>query len=326
MSETTNNNSNEEIDLLDLFRRMGRAATRMFRALGRGCLISAVFLLRRWIPLTLSVFIGVGAAFALKYVIPSSYTSDMVLRINAGNAGDLINYVNRLHIFCKENNYPALSVATSVPEKEIKNINDISAFWIIDKGNDRVPDQVDYSDNHNIYDTLNVRMQDRLDIRVKINVPQELNKVGSGIIGFINSDSLFQHKNRVRLMQNQEMLKRINYDIQQLDSLQKFKYFEETKNMLPKNGGQMVFLQEHNTQLIYPDIHSLYIRKQAIEADITLYKDITTTLSEFTIPIRRVNGGTYYAIRFVPVFFLLTLLILIILANRKKLGEVYRKY
>lgn len=328
MSETTNakNSSNDEIDLLDLFRRMGRAIARMCRSIGRGILISIVFLFRKWIPLLLSVILGIGAAYLLKVATPSSYTSDLVLRANAVPNSDMIAYINRLHIYCNENNAAALEAAISLPENEIKNISDISAFWIIDNGRDGNPDIVDYSNSHDIYDTINIRMQDRLDVRVKINIPQELNKVKNGIINFINSDSLFQQRNRVRLMQNQENLTRINYDIMQLDSLQKVKYFEETRNMQPKNGGQMIFLQEHNTQLVYPDIHALYSRKQAIESEQALYKDITTVLSEFSIPVRRINGGTYYAIRIVPVFFGLTILILILLANRKKLEEVYKKY
>ncbi len=328
MSENTNtkSNSNDEIDLLDLFRRMGRAIVRMFSSIGRGILITIVFLFRKWLPLIISVILGVGAGFLLKIATPSFYSTDTVLKTNAVPAYDMITYINRLHTFCKENNIAALANAISIPVKEIKNISDISAFWVIDKGRDGIPDFVDYSNNHNIYDTLNIRMQDRLDIRVKIKVPQELSRIKNGIINFINSDSLFQQKNRIRLNQDKEMLTRINYDIQQLDSLQKFKYFEEAKNVQPKNGGQIIFLQEHNTQLVYPNIHTLYQRKQDLEANLDLYKEITTTLIEFSVPIKRINGSAFYSVRIVPAFFILTLLILIILANRRKLEDVYKKY
>ena len=250
----------------------------------------------------------------------------MVLKTNATSPSEMIAYINRLHTFCKENNKIALSNAISVPGEAINNISDINAFWIIDNGKDGVPDFVDYSNKHNVYDTINIRMQDRLDIRVKVKEPQELRKVKDGIIKFIQADSLFQQMNRLRLRKNQENLTRINYDILQLDSLQKVKYFEETRNMQPKNGSQMIFLQEHNTQLIYTDIYSLFEKKQVIESEQALHKDITTVLSEFSIPVIRTNGGGYYAVRIVPVFFGLTLLILILLANRKNLEEVFRKY
>ncbi|MBK7132490.1 MAG: hypothetical protein IPH69_06610 [Bacteroidales bacterium] len=96
--------------------------------------------------------------------------------------------------------------------------------------------------------------------------------------------------------------------------------------MQPKTGGQMIFLQEQKTQLIYTDIYTLYERKQALEAERDLYQDIVTVLSDFTIPSQRINGGLYYAKIIVPLFFLLTLMFLIIITNRKKLTEVFNKY
>ena len=223
MSENTNNTKNvrdDEIDLLDLFRRMGKTLSGWFNALGRAFLISVVFLLKRWLPLALSVLLGVGVSYYSKYTSDSSFSADMVLRNNTVSNADMISYLNRLHTFCAENNTPELASSISFKTDEVKIIIDISPFWIIDRGRDGVPDYVDYNNNHNVYDTVNVRMQDRLDIRVKIKSPQALVQVRDGIIKFINSDSLFQQKNRIRLRQNLESIVRFNYDIKQLDSLQ----------------------------------------------------------------------------------------------------------
>jgi hypothetical protein len=169
-------------------------------------------------------------------------------------------------------------------------------------------------------------MQDRLDVRVKINSSQDLNLVRDGIVKFIENDSLYQQRNRVRLRQNQELLTRLDYDIKQLDSLQKVKYFEETRNVKPASGGQIVFMQEQKTQLVYSDIYSLYSRKQQIETDRDLYKGVVTVLSDFSLPAKRDNGGMYYGQYAITILFFLTLLILIIIANRGNLKEIYKKY
>jgi hypothetical protein len=270
--------------------------------------------------------LGLGLSFILKSTSESSFTSDLVLRANTVAPSDLIPYINKLHTFCIEDNKPALAASISSTPDQVKNIIDISSYWIIDKNKDNTPDIVDYSGNHNVYDTVNVRMLDRLDIRVKIKTPQELTKVRDGIIKYIETDSLYQQRNRLRLRQNQELLSTINYNIQLLDSLQKVKYFEETRNTQSKTGGQLVFLQEQKTQLVYKDIFELYARKQTLEADRDLYKGLVTVLSEFSLPARRDNGGLFYAKIYVPLFFVLTLLFLILLANRSKLIEVYNKY
>jgi hypothetical protein len=238
----------------------------------------------------------------------------------------MIEYLNRLHFFCKEGNRKALQDAISVSRQQVTNIIDISAFWVIDKKNDGIPDYVDYKNSFGVYDTIDVRMQDRLDIRVRSKSPQELSLVRNGILLFIEKDSLFQQRNRVRLRQNLELLSRLDYDILQLDSLQKIKYFEETKTRQPQGGGQMIFLQEQKTQLIYPEIQTIYARKQALESERDLYSGIVTVLSEFSIPARRENGTLYYGKQIIPLFFCLTLLLLILLANRRKLEEVYKKY
>jgi hypothetical protein len=229
------------------------------------------------------------------------------LRDNSGTTSEIISKINKLHAFCSENNQVALSIALTMKPESVKNISDISAYWIIDMSRDGIPDYVDYKGNHGAYDTINIRMQDRFDIRVKINSPQDLNLVRDGIIKFIESDSLYQQRNRLRLRQNLDLLTHLNYDILQLDSLQKVKYFEETRNMKPSGGGQIVFMQE-------------------LESEQDLYKGVVTVLSDFTFPTRRDNGAMYYGKQVIPIVFLITLLILIILSNRKRLEEVYKKY
>jgi hypothetical protein len=341
MSEITTPNKNvrdDEIDLLDLFRRMGNTLNRWAKALGRAFLISVVFLLKRWLPLGLSIAAGIGLSYLLKTTSASFYTSDLVfrnnlvlmdmktLRDNSGTTSEIISKINKLHTFCAENNSAALSQALSMKPESVRNISDIGAYWIIDQSRDGIPDYVDYKGNHSAYDTINIRMQDRLNVRVKINSPQDLNLVRDGIVKFIENDSLYQQRNRVRLRQNQELLARLGYDIKQLDSLQKVKYFEETRNVKPATGGQIIFMQEQKTQLVYGDIYSLYAKKQQLEIDRDMYKGVVTVLSDFSLPAKRDNGAMYYGKNAIPIVFFLTLLILIILANRTKLEEIYKKY
>ena len=340
MSETdkTKNVSNDEIDLLDLFRRMGKTLNRWGNALARAFLISVVFLLKRWLPLGLSIIAGIGISYLLKSTSDSFFTSDLVFRNNlatidkktlfdnSGTTSEVISKINKLHTFCIENNLTSLSAAISMQPAAVKNISDISAYWIIDQSRDGIPDYVDYKNNHNVYDTINIRMQDRLDVRVKISSAQDLTLIRDGIIKFIEHDSLYQQRNRLRLKQNNDLLGRLNFDIKQLDSLQKVKYFEETRNMKPANGGQIIFMQEQKTQLVYNDIYALYTRKQLLESERDLYKGVVTVLSDFSSPARRENGAMYYGKQIIPIFFAFTLLILIILANRKKFKEIYKKY
>jgi hypothetical protein len=329
MSENNTKNknvSNDEIDLVDFFRRVGKTIDRWGNTFGRVLLISAVFLLKRWLPLGLSLLFGIGASYFFKTTSDPSYNSDLVLKTNTIPPDEMISFINRLHIFCLEQNKKALADAIFISPGQIDNILDVSAYWIIDNGRDGIPDFVDYRSVHNVYDTINVRMKDRFDVKVKIKIPQELSNLKEGIVKFINSDQLFLQRNDLRLRQNKEMLTRLDKDILLLDSLQKVKYFVETKNMEPRTGGQMVFLQEQKTQLVYSDIYNLYAKKQALESERDLYKDLVTVMSDFSLPAKRDNSASYYGKYLIPSFFFITLLILVLFANRNKLKEVYNKY
>ena len=65
MSEITTNKNvrDDEIDLLDLFKRMGRTLNRWGMALGKAFLISVVYILKRWLPLGLSIVAGIGISY-----------------------------------------------------------------------------------------------------------------------------------------------------------------------------------------------------------------------------------------------------------------------
>ena len=339
MSDNTNNNKNvrdDEIDLLDLFTRMGRALSKMFNALGKAFLITIVFLVRHWLPLALSILAGIIVSYVLRSTSASFFSSDFVLRNNlvqldkkkvkdiSGTTSELISQVNKLRALCSNKN--SLASALSLNLESVKNVTEISAFWIINLNKDGTLDNVDYSGNHNIYDTINIRMPGAFDIRVNFNSTLDLNLIRDGIIKYIGSDSLNQQRNRLRITQNSDLLSRVNLDINELDSLQKVKYFEENRNSKPGKDGQIVFMQEQKTQLFYTDIQLLFAKKQLLETERALYPGIVTVLRDFSAPTLKNNGTRYYGKQIIPLFFLMTLFVLIILANRKKLNEIYKKY
>lgn len=325
MSENTENNRNvrnDEIDLLDLFNRMGRAIARGFKALWTAFLISVVFLVRRWLPLTLIIALAFGLSYTSMKSTSSLYTTDMVIRNNALNNSLLISHINRLNNL----NVEAMSRTLGISPETSKNIAGINAFWIIDNNKDETMDFVDYSNSHDIYDTTNIRMPDRVDIRLNIKELQNLTEVRKGIFRYIENDSTFKQQNRLRIKQRTELLNRIEYDIADLDSVQKVKYFEEPRGRIAKTNGQIVFMQEQQLPLLYKDIQNLMLKKQELEEELSLYPGIVSLINDFSIPTTRTNSLPFYLKKYLPVLFITMLILLIIIANREKIREVYNKY
>jgi hypothetical protein len=318
--------ANKEIDLLELVQNIFRTLGSWLGFLTRLILTSVVFLFRKWLPLSMSLIVGIGVTYALKKTLPPVYSSELTCRTNAVADADIISYINRLHSFCLTKNINALSESLSMPPEKAVKISDIQAFWVIDMNNDMTPDYVDYKNKYNIYDTINLRMQDRFVVRARFSNIEDLSLIREGFFSYIKNNPIFRERNNVRLKQIDELTVRYNYDIVQLDSLQKIKYYEETKNMIPGKTGQMVFLQEQKTQLVYEDIYKLYQQKQGLELEKAIYSEIVSPLSDFAVPVKPLTGMIYYGEYVIPVFFFLTLIILVLIENAQKLRELFKKY
>ncbi len=319
-------NADNEIDLLNLFRKMGITLSKWTRAIGNGLVVSIFFLIKNMIPLLFSVLFGIGLAYIFKWTTKPSYVSEITFRSNAVPNSEIISYINKLKMLVKEKNYGGFANTLSITPEQANKINDIEAFWVIDRNFDSIPDFTDYKNSHDVYDTINVRMKDRFVVRIKLSDPKDIPQMKDKLFLYVNNNPVFQQQNIFRLKMVDELLTRLNYDIEQLDSLQKVKYFEETRYMQPEKGGQMIFLQEHATQLVYGDIYALYTRKQELDQEKNLYPDLLTVISDFYQPLERQNGGLYYATTVIPICVGLTILFLIFLRNRRKLREIYSKY
>ena len=329
MSETLNNkksqDGNDGVDLFD-FARIAGFVGRAFTALGTAIMYTVVFLLRKWLWIGLSLAIGIGVSYFMKHNSERQYTSEIIFRSNTIPNADMITHINKLHTFCQEKNMSALAQALNVSEEQVRHIGDIQAFWVIDLGNDGVPDFVDYRNRHNVSDTVNVRMRDRFVVRVKTTIPTQLGAIRDGIMHFVESNTFFQQQNKLRLTQTESILARIESDISRLDSLQQVKYFEESRMMMPRDGGQMIFMQEQKTQLLHEDILGLYRQRNHHETVITIHPGLITMLSDFTPPAKPVNGALYYGKVVIPAIFILTVILLLLFDNRRKIRDVIKKY
>lgn len=316
----------DEVDLPDLFAKLGVQMSKWLKSIGRAFLISLFFLVRKWHWLTISLILSLGISYLVKISSEKLYFSDLTLKSNTVTNAEMISYLNKLHTFCRGKNFNELATSMSVQDNIVKDVKDIRAHWVIDKGPDGIPDYVDYKDKYRLKDTSTLRMQDRFVVRVKTSVPKEISSIRDGIIAFIEKNDFFQDQNRLRLRQAEDMLARIDFEVEQLDSLQKVKYFEESRRLMPKEGGQMIFLQEFKTQLLHEDIYNMIQRKQEIEKQQTIYGGIVTIVNDFTPPSKPENGTLYYGKIIIPLILILTVITLLMVENRKRLREIYSRY
>jgi len=316
--------TSDEIDLLELFRKTGNTFTKFVTWLWELFLRSTVFFIRKAPYLIAAIVLGFLVAIYFYASSERFYDSDMVLQSNAVTNPDMISHINKLHFFIEEGNIVSLANNLNLDSADVSNIVDLEAFWIIDKNKDAVPDFVDYK-NKFTADTNVRRITSRFDLRVRTFEPQNLSKVRDGILFHINNHEYFQKRNEIRLRQLAENILKTEAEMNKLDSLQNFKYFEEKQKGQIKEG-QIVFLNEEATKLFHDDIFALFQKKLNLDRTLFLDSAIVTIIDDFTPPAQPVNSYLNIAKTWVIRFFILGLIIVIALNFRKEITSVYKKY
>lgn len=316
--------ANDEIDLLELFNKMGKGIKRFLINIWDIFLKVTVFFIRKSPYLIAFIIFGFLIAFLKFKTSERFYSSDMILRSNSVSNADMIAHINKLHFFGEEDNISALAQSLNLDSSEVANLVDIEAFWIIDRNRDGIPDLVDDKNRYD-QDTSVTHMASRFDVRVKTLQPQSLDKVKDGILYHINRNQFFEKINTIRLIQLRERITKTETELSELDSLQNYKYFEERQKG-KFSEGQMVFLSEQETKLYHGSVFDLYGSKQGLDRELDIYSEIVTVLDDFTPPAQPENSYLHIAKTWVIVCFLLGLIIVVVLSFRKELISVYRKY
>ncbi|NOY37408.1 MAG: hypothetical protein GXO83_07510 [Chlorobi bacterium] len=296
-----NKNKNDEIDLLELFRIIGRKINQMLLWIVRAFLLIIVFFLRN--ALIISVFIVIGGliGFAKYKLSKPYYSSEMIVRTNALGAGDFINYVNRLHTLAKDNNTPELSRLLAANDSVIQQIKDIQAYWIVDVNKDGIGDYTDYKNNFNLKDTTQRRLNNRVVVAVKVYNQKAFKLIQSGMHNYMISSPWVNQVNNNRKIQLKDLIAQIDNQISKLDSLENYEYFQKDQMPQAKNG-QIVFLNEQEIKLFHNEIIRLYKLKQKYQKEQKIYSAPVTVIEDFTPLTRATNPLSKYIKIFILIF------------------------
>jgi len=322
---SVNKESNGEIDLIDIFNRIGKGLGKGFLTFGNCILACVAFAFHNALILFISIVLGFVASYIFRQTEKPLYKSEITFRNNSVENADMINYFNQLSDIIAKRNTNEISSKLSIPLNEASDLTGLSAYWVIDINSDNVPDYVDYKDKHNPADTINVRMSDRFVVEVTSLDPMNLGNIREGLIKYAQKNPLAETANSQRIKRLNELIFRANIDIAELDSLQKVKYFEETRSRISE-AGQIVLLQEQEVQMFYKEIQNLYYQKQAMESELALYPEVISVISDFLPSTTRINSTLHYSKITVPVSFFLAIFLLLLFKNRKKIVEVLNRY
>jgi len=318
------NAQKDEIDLLELFRRMGQKIGQLFTGFLRFILLSILFLWRNALIILAFVVVGGLAGFGISRMARPYYSSDMIAQINTTNVSEMMNYINDLHELCNENNYQVLSEYLQLSKAVAEKIKDINAYWIIDENKDGVGDYVDFKNKYSLRDTTQRRIQSRFNLNVEVFDISGFTDVKKGLYNYVSANPYLNSLNENRKKRIRELIVQTEEEMLKLDSLQKYEYFKK-ETLPPEERGQMLIWNEKEVRLLHPDIINLFRQKQSLERDLELYPEVITVIKDFT-PLSQVeNPVMKYILKWGLIFGILGVILKFFFDQRKNIRNFVYK-
>jgi hypothetical protein len=310
MNSEKNYNQSQEIDLLDLFNRIGKGIKNLFLSLFRGILFIVVFAIRKFHFLIL--FGVAGGLIGLLFYSSTQryYSSNLVVQPNGITSTDMINYINDLHDLCLKKNTPGLAYGLEMKDTTAAKIKNIQAFFVIDLNHDGVGDYVDFKNNIDLKDTTQHRLEDRIYVTVEVFDNRVFENVKNGLFRYMRKNPYIIKLNEIRKNELKESIAQIDFEISKLDSLQDVEYFED-RGRIPVKESQMMFLSEKEQHMYYKDKLALLLKKQEYGKELDLATDAFTVIKDFTNLAVAENPRGKYIIRYSLLFLIIGYIIIL---------------
>jgi hypothetical protein len=306
----------QEIDLLELNRKIGKGIRNLFVGLYKVILFLIIFGLKRIHFLLIFVLAGALVGYVLFKNTRRYYSSSMIAQANGINSSDMITYINDLHTLCQKNNTDALALDLQMPDTTARKIKDIQAFFIIDVNKDEVGDYVDFKNSFNPKDTTQQQLIDRFYVSVEVYDNTIFRNVRDGLFRYMRKNPYIIKLNEIRKNELQELIRQSEIEVEKLDSLQNTDYFQNLKKV-PIDKDQLTFMAVKETPMYYKDKLSLLYRKQMFQKELELATDAFTIIKDFTSLAIAENPKGKYIINYGILFGLFGYFLLLIIKYRR---------
>jgi len=275
----TTEKRNDEIDLIELFQKMGNGLINLANKFLNVLYTIFLFLIRRSILIGAIIIITLAFGYFQYKTSPRYYSSSLEAYSNAMSSIDMINYVNNINKLFLEDNNEGLQSKLGLDPLLLEKIKGAKAFKVIDINKDGITDLVDYHDRYLTSDS--VVSHSRFVIKVEVYSQTVFPLIQTKILNYIDQNQYIKDRNTLRKEQLSALIQKLDNEISSLDSLKKSEYFTK-ENRTKTQAGQILVMNETETQLYHGQIMTLYREKQGFEETLTLRTDPITVIQDFS--------------------------------------------
>ena len=319
MEQKNTQEQNNEIDLLELFNRMGKGIKQILLSTLQFLVSFIVYSVKKFYIYGLAIIIAGGMAYLNYSLSKQYYSSEMVAITKAIPSTDMAMYINELHVLAKDGNTSELAKQLNIDSNLAINIKDIKGFLYVDLNKDGIGDYVDYENSLDRADTTKRIISDRILVKLEVYDNHIFADLKAGIYDYLNTNEYVNKFNQLKQAQLQEMISNINEEIKKLDSLQRFEYFNNQSMNHQKRSGQLMILNEEITQLYHEEILKLQKQKQYYEQNLALFTEAITVIKDFSSLQSAENNLLAFLKKYLLATTLISLLLVLLLKYKNLL-------
>lgn len=238
--DTRASSTNDEIDLLFIFRKIGEG----FQALGNSISYAFNVTKRYFVMMFIMTLIGATFGYLLFYVTKPYYTSSMTLMLSDIRNEFITDQLNKLSIMINEDNFEAIAESLDISVESAIQIKGMT-FFNLDE--DRIAE-----------DSVLTGSPFRIELMLYNN--QLFDTMEPVLANYLENNRYFSKQKRIRQQQMQSMISKYKNDIESLDSVKT----TVTSPKGPVNG--FVYGQPIDPSNLYRESINMYEEQIELEA------------------------------------------------------------
>ncbi|NDP20590.1 MAG: hypothetical protein GZ091_05880 [Paludibacter sp.] len=310
-------NNSKEINLLQLialvfgwFKKTGNRLIHFFVEMLRISFRHKISLI-----ILVVICVAIGQYMARKSV--RTYNADAMVMIYGSDAQTVKEVSKQLENSLSSNKLISLATKLSLPDSIAKNIASINSYYVIDYMRDSVADKIDFKKNHSLTDTVNVRMRDRIYLRMQIKSIAQVPQVQTALLNFFNNNNVLKSQFGVKKNEYIQQIRLCDLELKRIDSLASISYFKENEKQLRFDNNRLLIGEQHK-QLFYGELLRLQEIKSVAEFKLSNYNQPIEIPASFVVNPVPLNGRVKYGVYGIIIGYFLALFLALITENYKK--------
>jgi len=224
-----------------------------------------------------------------------SYKAEAMAMLYGSDAQTTREVCKQLENTLSSNNLISLATKLSLPDSVAKDILEFRSFYVIDYMKDNVADVIDFKNNHSLTDTLNIRMPNKIYLRLITRNINQVAQIQVALLSYFNNNETMKSKFEAKRNVFAQSILICDREMLRIDSLAKVTYFKDYDKQL-KFDNNTLLIGKQDKQLFYLDLLKLQEIKSNAEVELADYKQPMELPSGFVVNPNPLNGRIRYGI------------------------------